>query len=124
MKVAADALHDVDQPVSEATHILNLLRGINPRFSATADFITEQKDMMFTTALDHLALKELYLANEAHVAAATALVASSPSAGYGSACHSFSTTSGTQQQQQQQPRRPRKNRRNGGGNAQQQARPP
>ena len=80
--------------------------------------------MTFTTALDQLGLKELRLANEAQVAAATALVASSPSAGYGSAYRSSSTTSGTQQQQQQQPRRPRKNRRNGGGSAQQQARPP
>ena len=81
MKVAADALHDVDQPVSEATLILNLLRAINPRFSATADFIAGQKDMTFTTALDQLGLKELRLANEAQVAAATALVAFSRSIG-------------------------------------------
>jgi len=108
MKVIADALRDVGQPVSEATLVLNLLRCINPRFNATADFIAGQKDMTFTTTLDQLALKELRLANEVQVAAATALVASSPSTGCGSACRSSSTTSGTQQQQ---PRRPRKNRR-------------
>ena len=39
MKVAANALRDVGQPISEATLVLNLLRGINRRFSATADFI-------------------------------------------------------------------------------------
>ena len=54
MKIAADALRDVGQPVSEATLVLNLLRGINKKFSNTADFIAGQKDMTFTTALDQL----------------------------------------------------------------------
>jgi hypothetical protein len=50
MKIAADALRDVGHPVSEANLVVNLLHGINPRFSTTADLIASQKDMTFTTA--------------------------------------------------------------------------
>ena len=75
MKVAADKLRDVGHPVTEATLVLNLLRGINKKFSNIADFIAGQKNITFTEALDQFQLKELQLANEDQVAATTALVA-------------------------------------------------
>ncbi|XP_025815432.1 uncharacterized protein LOC112892501 [Panicum hallii] len=39
MKKAVDALRDVGQPVPEGMLVLNLLRGVDPRFSNTTDFI-------------------------------------------------------------------------------------
>jgi len=95
MKIAADAFHDIGQPVSEATLVLNLLHDINPRFSNTADFIASQKDTTFTTTLYYLLMKELRLANEDRFTAAIALIASSPSAGCGFTCCSCSMTLGT-----------------------------
>lgn len=76
MKRAADALRAVGQPVANSTLVLNLLRGDNPRYSSTADFIAATPDITFAAALDQIALKELCLTNEAKVAASTALVAS------------------------------------------------
>ena len=75
MKVAANKLRDVGHPVMEDTLVLNLLRGINKKFSNIADFIAGQKNITFTEALDQFQLKELQLANEDQVAATTALVA-------------------------------------------------
>ena len=75
MKVAASKLRDVGHPVMEDTLVLNLLRGINKKFSNIADFIAGQKNITFTEALDQFQLKELQLANEDQVAATTALVA-------------------------------------------------
>ncbi|CAO1943818.1 unnamed protein product [Urochloa humidicola] len=97
MKKAADRLCDADQPVSEPNMVLNLLRGLNPKFSTTADFIASSTDMTFAKALDQLSLKELRLANEEKVAQSTALVASS--SGCGSACRMSSSSSGATQQQ-------------------------
>jgi len=57
MKVAADKLRDVGHPVTEATLVLNLLRGINKKFSNTADFVAGQKNITFTEALDQFQLK-------------------------------------------------------------------
>jgi hypothetical protein len=39
MKRAVDALRAVGQPVAESTLVLNLLRGVNPLYSTTGDFI-------------------------------------------------------------------------------------
>ena len=97
MKITADAFHDIGQPVSEATLVLNLLHDINPRFSNTADFIASQKDTTFTTTLYYLLMKELRLANEDRFTAAIALIASSPSASCGFTCCSSSMPLGTQQ---------------------------
>ncbi|CAN6165885.1 unnamed protein product [Urochloa humidicola] len=122
MKQAADRLRDAGQPVSEPNLVLNLLRGINPKFSTTADFIAATADMTFTKAVDHLSLKELRLANEDKVASSTALVASASSTGCGTACRSASAYSGAQPAQQQ--RRPKKKRNNGGGGGGQQQQHP
>nr|XP_034580718.1 uncharacterized protein LOC117844048 [Setaria viridis] len=78
MKRAAVALHAVGQPVADSTLVLNLLRGANPRYSTTSDFIAATPNITFAAALHQLALKELCLANETKVAASTALVASTP----------------------------------------------
>jgi uncharacterized membrane protein YgcG len=108
MKTAADKLRDVDQPVSESTLVFNLLRGLNKEFSTTADHIAAT-NLSFSYARDQLLLKELRLANEIKVAAATALLAgSAPSCG-ASGCRSSSSSSGGQQQ----PQRPRNNRKGG-----------
>ena len=40
MKHTADALREVGHPVSNLQLVLNLLRGLNPRFANTADIIT------------------------------------------------------------------------------------
>ncbi|XP_012702186.1 uncharacterized protein LOC105914533 [Setaria italica] len=39
MKTLADALHDVGHPVQDSQLVLNVLRGLNPRFTNTADDI-------------------------------------------------------------------------------------
>jgi len=117
VKQAADRLRDAGEQVAESTLVLNLLRGANPKFSTTCDFIAGTPGMTFATALDQLALKELRLAHGASVTANTALVASPSSTGCGSACRLSSAPSGVPQQQQQ--RRPRKKRNGGGGGGQQ-----
>jgi hypothetical protein len=86
MKKAADALRDVGQAVSPSTLLLNLLCGLNSRYSTTADIIAGTTGMTFATALDQLKLKELHLENEAKVEATNALVASSSSACSGADC--------------------------------------
>ena len=99
MKKAADALRDVDEPVSESTLILNLLRGLNHRFVNTADYIAGM-NLDFAGALDQLALKELRLANANQVAASTGFIANSAS--YGSSTCRPSTSAPLQQTGSQQ----------------------
>ena len=41
MKATADALRDVGHAVLDSQLVLNLLRGLNPRFSSTADNIAD-----------------------------------------------------------------------------------
>ncbi|XP_034586503.1 uncharacterized protein [Setaria viridis] len=96
MKQAAAALRAAGKPVADSTLILNLLRGVNPSYNTTGDFIAATPNITFAVALDQLALNELCLANEAKVAASTALVASTPSLGYGSNCRSPSVPSSSQ----------------------------
>jgi hypothetical protein len=79
MKTTTEKLCDVGQPVSDSTLILNLLRGLNGRYTTTADHITTT-NLTFSYARDQLILKELCLANMAKVAASTALLASLPPA--------------------------------------------
>ncbi|XP_015642384.1 uncharacterized protein [Oryza sativa Japonica Group] len=76
MKTAADALRDISHAVTESQLVLNLLQGLNERFSNTGDNIAGAAVLpSFTSARNTLLLKELRIANEAKVAAATALVA-------------------------------------------------
>jgi hypothetical protein len=64
--------------VKDSELVLNLLRGLNPRFSNTADIIANNTPLTtFAVARDMLTLKELRLANDDKVATNTALVATS-----------------------------------------------
>ena len=86
MKTTADALRDVGHTVIESQLVLNLLRGLNPRFSSTADNIADSNPLPnFATAREKLILKELRLANEGQVTPQTTLLAGTPSCG--TACH-------------------------------------
>jgi len=74
MKKAADSLRDVGHGVPESQLVLNLLGGVNERFTNTADDIANSAVLPdFERAHDMLALKELRLANGDRVAAGTAL---------------------------------------------------
>ncbi|XP_004971841.1 uncharacterized protein LOC101766130 [Setaria italica] len=127
MKKAADALRDVGQPVPENTLVLNLLRGLNPRYVSSVDYIADM-NLNFASALDQLAITELRLANADKVVASTALFASNnPSCG-SSSCRSSASSfaplqqSGGQQsggQQQQRRKKGYGGRRNGGSGNQQ-----
>jgi hypothetical protein len=111
---AADALRDVGMPVDVLTLFLNLLRGVNSRYS--------------TTALYQLKLKELHLENEVKVEATKALVASSSSGCSSSDCRLSSSKppqlpqqqgnsgSGNGSGGQQRHKKGNGGRRNGGGN--------
>nr|XP_034601191.1 putative lysozyme-like protein [Setaria viridis] len=66
MKTLADTLHNVGHPVQDSQLVLNLLLGLNPRFSNTSNDIANSTASFpsFTQARDMLAPKELRLANE------------------------------------------------------------
>jgi hypothetical protein len=90
MKTTADALRDVGHPVKDSELVLNLLRGLNPRFSNTADIIANNTPLpTFVAAHDMLTLKELRLTNDDKVAASTALIATGCTSPGG--CRSTST---------------------------------
>jgi hypothetical protein len=75
VKPAATTLSDVGHPLKESQLVLNLLRGLNPRFSNTADHIAEVSPFLnFARVVSQLRLKELRLANEAKVSQNQALI--------------------------------------------------
>jgi hypothetical protein len=77
MKQTADTLREVGHTIPPAQLVLNLLRGINPRFATTADIIantTPLPDFKFATNM--LRVKELRLGTECKEASASALAAS------------------------------------------------
>jgi len=91
MKTTADALRDVGRTITESELVLNLLRGLNPRFAGTADNIADSHPLSdFATTREKLVLKELRLANEGTVAAQTAFHAAC-----GPACRSTSGNAGS-----------------------------
>ncbi|XP_062229973.1 uncharacterized protein LOC133927505 [Phragmites australis] len=68
LKTLADSLRDVGHSVFEPQLILNMLRGLNSRFSNTADDIANLTPFpSFAKACSMLTLKELRLANEVKV---------------------------------------------------------
>ncbi|XP_072147439.1 uncharacterized protein [Setaria viridis] len=69
MKTLANALHDISHPVQDSQLVLNLLRGLNPRFSNTANDIANS-----TAGFPSFALKELCLTNEEKISNSTALL--------------------------------------------------
>jgi hypothetical protein len=89
METTVDALRDVGHLVKDSELILNLLRGLNPRFSNTANIIANNTPLpTFAAAHDMLTLKELRLTNDDKVAATTTLVATGCTSPGG--CHSTS----------------------------------
>jgi hypothetical protein len=99
MKTAADALRDVGHPVTESQLVLNLLRGVNSRFTSTADNIASAPILSsFASARNMLVLKELRNTNSVQVQSETALVAANNAHSNctGGTCHS--SGSGGQQQ--------------------------
>ncbi|XP_012700701.1 putative lysozyme-like protein [Setaria italica] len=76
MKTLADTLRDISHPIQDSQLVLNLLRGLSPHFSNTADDIANSTlgFPSFAQAWDMLTLKELRLANEEKVSNSTALL--------------------------------------------------
>jgi hypothetical protein len=76
MKQTADAMREVGHTISPSQLVLNLLRGINPRFANTADIIANTSPLPdFKAATNMLRVKELCLGNEGKEASASALAA-------------------------------------------------
>jgi uncharacterized membrane protein YgcG len=91
MKQTADALREVGHTIPPAQLVLNLLRGINPRFATTADITIPLPD--FKSATNMLRVKELRLGTERKEALASALAASTTSSCTSSSCRSTPSTS-------------------------------
>ncbi|CAN6304092.1 unnamed protein product [Urochloa humidicola] len=87
LKKLADKLHDVGHPVSESSQVLNLLRGLNPKYRYVKPVITSKSPPhTFRSARSYLLLEELNAENEAQMeAGATFYVGhrSDGSAGHG-----------------------------------------
>jgi hypothetical protein len=84
-KIKAAAFRDIGYPVEDSQLVLALLRGLNPRFSNTADDITNSVVLpTFARAHDMLVLKELRLANDEKIVTNTALLTAA-----GSGCTSL-----------------------------------
>jgi hypothetical protein len=93
LKVKAAALQDVGETIDDKQLVPSLLRGLNPRFSATADDIANAIVLpSFPRAREMLSLKELRLANDEKTTVASAMVAASGSSYTSAECHS--STSG------------------------------
>ena len=86
LKNLADNLRDVGQPVHEENQVLNMLRGLNQKFSHAISTITSKDPLpSFLQACSTLLLEELRQANEEKQQAAHALYANRNSRGGGSA---------------------------------------
>ncbi|XP_062213788.1 uncharacterized protein LOC133914786 [Phragmites australis] len=76
LKELSDALADVDQPVTNETLVLQMIRGLNPKFSTIGTILpTQQPFPTFIQARSLLLLEETAQANAARNAAASTLVA-------------------------------------------------
>jgi hypothetical protein len=72
MKGLADSLRDLDEPVADRTLVLNLLRGLSPRYSHLKALI--KRIVPFSTfhaVQNELLLEELTMTHEAHPPAST-----------------------------------------------------
>jgi hypothetical protein len=89
LKIKAAALRDVGETIEDARLVLSLLCGLNPRFSGTADDIANSVVLpSFSRAREMLSLKELRLANDEKITAASAMVAASGSTCTSTGCRS------------------------------------
>jgi hypothetical protein len=93
MKRTADALREVGHTVSPAQLVLNLLRGLNPRFANMADIIANTSPLPdFKSATNMLRVKELRLGTENKEASASALAVSTAPSSTSPACHSTTSS--------------------------------
>jgi hypothetical protein len=77
LKQLADSLRDVGYPVSEPSQVLNLLRGLNPRFRHVKPVINSKTPPhTFMSARSYLLLEEIQMQHDAKMEAGTALYAS------------------------------------------------
>jgi hypothetical protein len=73
-KKLAEDLHDLGEPVSDRTLVLNIVRGLNERFQALGLHLRHTNPLpSFLQVRDDLALEELTMAKAAPAAALTAL---------------------------------------------------
>jgi hypothetical protein len=95
LKKLFDNLRDVGHPVSEPSQVLNLLRGLNPKFRHVKPVLTS-KSHTFMSARSYLLLEELQLQQDDKTEAGQALLTThGGSAGSsGSSAHNGSSTPG------------------------------
>ncbi|XP_066385453.1 uncharacterized protein [Miscanthus floridulus] len=88
LKRIADQLRDIGHPVSEPSQVINLLRGLNPKFRYVKPVITSKSTPhTFQSARSFLILEELSFQHDATVEAGQALTA------YHGATHGGSSSS-------------------------------
>ncbi|XP_062213759.1 uncharacterized protein LOC133914745 [Phragmites australis] len=89
LKTLADQLRDVGQPVKEDNQVINMLRGLNPKYRHAISAITSHDPLpSFSRARSHLLLEEINKAQEEKQVAAQALYAGRGSASSSSAAGS------------------------------------
>jgi hypothetical protein len=95
LKSLSDALADVDEPVSDRTLTLQLIRGLNPRFQVMATVLTMQHPFpTFVQARSRLLLEEIALAARDRLDNTTALVANGGNTERGSSSNDRSAQGG------------------------------
>jgi hypothetical protein len=101
LKRLADALRDVGQPVQETSQVLNLLRGLSPKYRHTVPVISAKiPPHTFLSARSYLLLEEQYDAEHDKSAAQHALLAAggskppAPASGANSAARSTTPHTG------------------------------
>ncbi|CAN6247289.1 unnamed protein product [Urochloa humidicola] len=83
LKKLADKLRDVGHPVSESSQVLNLLRGLNPKYRYVKPVITSKSPPhTFRSACSYLLLEELNADNEVQMEADAAYYAGHRSDGH------------------------------------------
>ncbi|XP_062195285.1 uncharacterized protein LOC133898604 [Phragmites australis] len=76
LKMLADTLRDVGKPVTDSGMVINMLRGLNPKFSHVVTTVNAaQPPMTFQQARWFLLQEESWLANSSKLAMSTALLA-------------------------------------------------
>jgi len=74
LKKLSDKLRDVGHPVSEPSQVLNLLRGLNPKYRYVKPVLTS-KPHTFMSARSYLLLEEIQLQHDDNTAAGQAFLA-------------------------------------------------
>jgi len=82
LKQLANALRDIGQPVSEPSQVLNLIRGLSPKYRHTVSALTAKTPPhTFLSARSYLLLEELYDKEQSKMASHHALVATANGSG-------------------------------------------